>query len=567
MKVIIVGGVAGGATAAARLRRLDESAEIMIIERSGYISYANCGLPYYIGGVITRKEDLTLQTPESFWKRFRIQARVHQEVIQIRREEKKVQIRDLKTGETYEEGYDKLLLSPGASAVKPAVSGVEQEGVFTLRTVEDTWRIREWIEEKKPKRAAVIGGGFIGLEMLENLLGLGIRTTLLQKSDQVMPPLDYDMACGVHAYLRGRGVDLRFRQRVTGIEKTEQGLTVQIEGEEALETDMVLLAIGVSPENWLAKEAGLDLGLRGAIVVDEHMRTSDPDIYAVGDGVTVRHFVSGQPAWIALAGPANKEGRIAADHICGRGSSYRGSQGSSILKLFDMSIASTGLNEKGAKEAGIPYDYVITFSPSHAAYYPGSSNMTLKVIFHKESGQVLGAQIIGFEGVDKRIDVLAAAIRARMTGEELAELELAYAPPFSSAKDPVNMAGYVIENVRGGLVKQYTWKEALSLPRDGSVTLLDVRTDKEYAAGHIPGTVHIPLDGLRERLSELDRGKRVYVNCQSGLRSYLACRILAQKGFDCYNLIGGYRYYALICEDQECNPVPSHSCGLPIHEE
>ncbi len=567
MKVIIVGGVAGGATAAARLRRLDESAEITIIERSGYISYANCGLPYYIGGVITRKEDLTLQTPESFWKRFRIQARVHQEVIQIRREEKKVQIRDLKTGETYEEGYDKLLLSPGASAVKPAVSGVEQEGVFTLRTVEDTWRIREWIEEKKPKRAAVIGGGFIGLEMLENLLGLGIRTTLLQKSDQVMPPLDYDMACGVHAYLRGRGVDLRFRQRVTGIEKTEQGLTVQIEGEEALETDMVLLAIGVSPENWLAKEAGLDLGLRGAIVVDEHMRTSDPDIYAVGDGVTVRHFVSGQPAWIALAGPANKEGRIAADHICGRGSSYRGSQGSSILKLFDMSIASTGLNEKGAKEAGIPYDYVITFSPSHAAYYPGSSNMTLKVIFHKESGQVLGAQIIGFEGVDKRIDVLAAAIRARMTGEELAELELAYAPPFSSAKDPVNMAGYVIENVRGGLVKQYTWKEALSLPRDGSVTLLDVRTDKEYAAGHIPGTVHIPLDSLRERLSELDRGKRVYVNCQSGLRSYLACRILAQKGFECYNLIGGYRYYALICEDQECNPAPSHSCGLPIHEE
>lgn len=567
MKVIIVGGVAGGATAAARLRRLDESAKIMIIERSGYISYANCGLPYYIGGVITRKEDLTLQTPESFWKRFRIQARVHQEVIQIRREERKVQIRDLKTGETYEEGYDKLLLSPGASAVKPAVSGVEQEGVFTLRTVEDTWRIREWIEEKKPKRAAVIGGGFIGLEMLENLLGLGIRTTLLQKSDQVMPPLDYDMACGVHAYLRGRGVDLRFRQRVTGIEKTEQGLTVQIEGEEALETDMVLLAIGVSPENWLAKEAGLDLGLRGAIVVDEHMRTSDPDIYAVGDGVTVRHFVSGQPAWIALAGPANKEGRIAADHICGRGSSYRGSQGSSILKLFDMSIASTGLNEKGAKEAGIPYDYVITFSPSHAAYYPGSSNMTLKVIFHKESGQVLGAQIIGFEGVDKRIDVLAAAIRARMTGEELAELELAYAPPFSSAKDPVNMAGYVIENVRGGLVKQYTWKEALSLPRDGSVTLLDVRTDKEYAAGHIPGTVHIPLDSLRERLSELDRGKRVYVNCQSGLRSYLACRILAQKGFECYNLIGGYRYYALICEDQECNPAPSHSCGLPIHEE
>lgn len=567
MKVIIVGGVAGGATAAARLRRLDESAEITIIERSGYISYANCGLPYYIGGVITRKEDLTLQTPESFWKRFRIQARVHQEVIQIRREEKKIQIRDLKTGETYEEGYDKLLLSPGASAVKPAVSGVEQEGVFTLRTVEDTWRIREWIEEKKPKRAAVIGGGFIGLEMLENLLGLGIRTTLLQKSDQVMPPLDYDMACGVHAYLRGRGVDLRFRQRVTGIEKTEQGLTVQIEGEEALETDMVLLAIGVSPENWLAKEAGLDLGLRGAIVVDEHMRTSDPDIYAVGDGVMVRHFVSGQPAWIALAGPANKEGRIAADHICGRESFYRGSQGSSILKLFDMSIASTGLNEKGAKEAGIPYDYVITFSPSHAAYYPGSSNMTLKVIFHKESGQILGAQIIGFEGVDKRIDVLAAAIRARMTGEELAELELAYAPPFSSAKDPVNMAGYVIENVRGGLVKQYTWKEALSLPRDGSVTLLDVRTDKEYAAGHIPGTVHIPLDSLRERLSELDRGKRVYVNCQSGLRSYLACRILAQKGFECYNLIGGYRYYALICEDQECNPAPSHSCGLPIHEE
>lgn len=565
MKVVIIGGVAGGATAAARLRRLDESAEIIIIERSGYVSYANCGLPYYIGGVITEKEDLTLQTPTSFWNRFRIEVRTHQEAIRIRRKEKAVTVRNLTTGETYEESYDKLLLSPGATAIKPNISGTESEGVFTLRTVEDTWRIREWIEKKKPARAVVVGGGFIGLEMLENLMHAGIQTTLLQKSEQVMPPLDYDMACGVHAYLRKMGVDLRLRQNVTGIERTETGITVQVEGQEAIETDLVILAIGVSPETWLAKDAGLTLGMRGAIVVNPHMQTSDPDIYAVGDGVTVPHYVTQETAWIALAGPANKEGRIAADHMCGIETSYAGSQGSSVLKLFDMSIASTGLNERSAEAAGIPYDYVVMFSPSHASYYPGASNMTVKVLFHKETGRILGAQIVGFAGVDKRIDVLAVSIRAHMTGQDLAELELAYAPPFSSAKDPVNMAGFVIENVRQGLVKQYRYQDIEGLPQDGSIIMLDVRTDREYAAGHIPHTLHIPLDSLRERMGELDPQKPIYVNCQSGLRSYLACRILMQHGFQCYNLIGGYRYYALQQSEKELDTVPSHSCGLPIH--
>lgn len=565
MKVVIIGGVAGGATAAARLRRLDESAEIIIIERSGYVSYANCGLPYYIGGVITEKEDLTLQTPTSFWNRFRIEVRTHQEAVRIRREEKVVEVRNLVTEETYEESYDKLLLSPGATAIKPNIPGVELEGVFTLRTVEDTWHIREWIEKKKPARAIVIGGGFIGLEMLENLVHAGIQTTLLQKSEQVMPPLDYDMACGVHAYLRKMGVDLRLRQNVTGIERTETGMTVQIAGQEDIETDLVILAIGVSPETWLAKDAGLTLGMRGAIMVNPHMQTSDPDIYAVGDGVTVPHYVTQEPTWIALAGPANKEGRIAADHMCGLESSYTGSQGSSILKLFDMSIASTGLNEKGAEAAGIPYDYVVTFSPSHASYYPDASNMTVKVLFHKETGRILGAQIVGFAGVDKRIDVLAVSIRAHMTGQDLTDLELAYAPPFSSAKDPVNMAGFVIENVRQGLVKQYRCQDIEGLPQDGSILMLDVRTDREYAAGHIPNSIHIPLDSLREHVSELDPCKPIYVNCQSGLRSYLACRILSQHGFRCYNLIGGYRYYALLQSEKELDTAPSHSCGLPIH--
>ena len=564
MKVVIIGGVAGGATAAARLRRLDEQAEIIILERSGFVSYANCGLLYYVGGVIGEKRALTLQTPESFRRRFNIDVRVKNEVTAIHPAEKTVTVRRLEDGSEYQESYDKLILSPGAKAVHPDAPGLDDPRVFTLRTVEDTYRIRDYVTESKPRRAVVIGGGFIGLETAENLLHAGVAVTLLHRSGHVMPPLDGDMASSVHAYLRDKGVDLRLNTTYTAVKPWEGGLTVELTDGAALEADLVLLAIGVTPDSHLAAEAGLQLGAKGSIVVDEHMRTSVPDIYAVGDAVEVRHFVTGRPALIALAGPANKQGRIAADNICGIASTFRGSQGSSVLKLFDMTIAATGINEKQAKEAGIAYDKTVTFSASHATYYPGATDMTIKVLFEKDSGRVLGAQIVGFEGVDKRIDVLAAAIHAGMTGADLSELDLAYAPPYSSAKDPVNMAGFVWENVRTGLVRQFHWDEVSALPRDGSVTLLDTRTEKEYAGGHIPGAINIPLDSLRERLGELDGSKPVYVNCYSGLRSYIACRILSGNGFTCYNLSGGYRFYALNSSDVSFDADPRHPCGVKI---
>ena len=564
MKVVIIGGVAGGATAAARLRRLDEQAEIVVLERTGFVSYANCGLPYYVGGVIEEKRALTLQTPKSFRRRFNIDVRVNSEVTAIHPDSKTVTVRRLEDGSEYTESYDKLILSPGARAVRPQVPGIDDPRIFTLRTVEDTFRIREYIEAKSSRRAVVIGGGFIGLEMAENLVHCGVDTTLLQRSGQVMPPLDKDMAASVHAYLRDKGVDLRLNTPYTGFAGEGDCLKVLLKDGGTLETDMVLLAIGVEPDSDLARAAGLELGLKGAIRVNERMETSVPDIYAVGDAVEVRHFVSGQSALISLAGPANKQGRIAADNICGIPSRFKGSQGSSVLQLFDMTIATTGLNEKAASAAGIPFDKVVTFSANHATYYPGATDMTVKVLFSPEDGKILGAQIVGFQGVDKRIDVLAAAIRAGMAGEDLAELELAYAPPFSSAKDPVNMAGFVIENVRSGLVAQFHWDQVPSLPRDGSVTLLDTRTEKEFAQGHIPGAVNIPVDELRQRLEELDRSKPVYVNCYSGLRSYIACRMLSGSGFTCYNLSGGYRFYHLNDGEVSFDADPRHPCGIRI---
>ena len=564
MKVLIIGGVAGGATAAARLRRLDESAEIVILERSGFVSYANCGLPYYIGGVIRQKHRLTLQTPESFFRRFRIEVRVHNEVLAIHPEEKAVTVRELDTGREYRESYDKLILSPGARPVRPDTPGIDLPEIFTLRTVEDTFRIREYIDENKPRRAVVVGGGFIGLEMAENLIHAGVETTLLQRSGQVMPPLDADMAAMVHAELREKGVDLRLNTPISAYSKAADGIHVHLKDGGEVVTDLVLLAIGVVPETHLAKDAGLALGQKDAIVVDEHMRTSQPDIYAVGDAVEVRHIVSDRPALVSLAGPANKQGRIAADHICGRDSAFRGAQGSAVLQLFDLTIAATGLNEKAARAAGIAYDKVLTFSPDHATYYPGASNMTVKTLFDPETGRILGAQIVGCKGVDKRIDVLATAIRAGMTGADLEELELAYAPPYSSAKDPVNMAGFVIENVRSGLVRQYHWHDVADLPRDGSVTLLDTQTEGEFETGHIPGAVNIPVDELRERLGELDPKKPVYVNCYSGLRSYIACRILTGHGFTCYNLSGGYRFYEIVLGPMAPDNDPRHPCGVKI---
>ena len=561
MKVVIVGGVAGGATAAARIRRLDEQAEILVFERSGYVSYANCGLPYYIGGIIEDREELTLQTPENFWDRFRVDVRVHHEVTAIHPKRKAVSVRNLTTGEEFEESYDKLLLSPGAKPTQPRLPGVGMENIFTLRTVEDTFRIKKYIQREHPKSAVLAGGGFIGLELAENLRGLGMEVTIVQRPKQLMNPFDSDMAALIHSEVRRHGVKLALGHSVEGFEEKDGGVDVLLQDAPPLHADMVVLAIGVTPDSRLAAEAGLELGIRGSILVNDRMETSEPDIYAVGDAVQVEHFVTGQAALIALAGPANKQGRIAADNICGGDSRYSGSQGSSVIQIFDLTAASTGLNETNAKKAGLAVDKVILSPMNHAGYYPGGKMMTMKVVFEQGSGRLLGAQIVGYAGVDKRIDVLATAIRAGLTAVELKELDLAYAPPYSSAKDPVNMAGFMIENVTQGLVKQFHLEEVAGLPRDGSVTLLDTRTREEYAWGHIEGFCNIPVDELRERLEELEPGKPVYVICQSGLRSYIACRILAGHGFDCYNFSGGFRFYDDVTHDR-CLIEQSYACGM-----
>ena len=561
MKVVIVGGVAGGATAAARIRRLDEQAEIVVFERSAYISYANCGLPYYIGGVIEDAGELTLQTPESFFTRFRVQIKVLHEVTAIHPDRKTVSVTNLQTGERFEESYDKLLLSPGAKPTQPRFPGADSDRLFTLRTVEDTLRIRAYIDEHHPRSAVLAGGGFIGLELAENLRELGMDVTIVQKPMHLMTPFDADMAALIHGEMRRHGVKLALGHTVEGFAQRDGGMDVLLQDAAPLHADMVILAIGVTPDTALAKEAGLELGVRGSIVVNDRMETSVPDIYAVGDAVQVRHFVTGQDALIALAGPANKQGRIAADNICGGDSRYTGSQGSSVLKVFDMTAALTGLNETQAAAAGFDADSVILSPMSHAGYYPGGRVMTMKVIFEKETYRLLGAQIVGFEGVDKRIDVLATAIRAGMKATELKDLELAYAPPYSSAKDPVNMAGFMVDNIARGLLRQWHLADADSLPRDGSVTLLDTRTPGEYSAGHIEGFINIPVDDLRERLHELDRTKPVYVICQSGLRSYIACRILAGHGFDCYNFSGGYRFYATVTQER-CLIRSATACGM-----
>ena len=550
MKVVIVGGVAGGATAAARLRRLDESAEIVVFERSGYVSYANCGLPYYIGGVITDKAELTLQTPESFWRRFRVDMRVRHEVTAIHPAEKTVDVKNLATGETFTESYDKLILSPGAKPTQPALPGVGIDRLFTLRTVEDTLKIRDFIEQHHPRSAVLAGGGFIGIELVENLRELGLDVTVVQRPRQLLNPLDADMAAFLHAQLRQRGVHLHLGRTVEGFAADGDRVNVLIKDEAPLTADMVVLAIGVTPDTALARDAGLELGIKGSIVVNDRMETSAPDIYAVGDAVQVKHFVTGQDTLLSLAGPANKQGRIAADNICGGDSRYPGSQGSSVIKVFDMTIASTGVNEKTARQAGIDCDKVYLSPMSHAGYYPGGKVMTMKVVFEKGTLRLLGSQIVGYEGVDKRIDVLATAIHAGLTGPQLKDLDLAYAPPYSSAKDPVNMAGFMIENLSRGLVEQFFPEDVDALPRDGSATLLDVRTPGEYAAGHAEGFVNLPVDDLREHLAEIPADKPVYVICQSALRSYIACRILAQHGLRCSHLAGGWRLYTAVMQDQ-----------------
>ena len=556
MKIVIVGGVAGGATAAARIRRLDENAEIIIFERSGYVSYANCGLPYYIGGEISDKEDLFLQTPEGFWSRFKIDVRTLHEVTKINRERKTVTVLDKINGKVFEESYDKLILSPGAKPVMPDFCKGDCSNIFTLRTVEDTLKIREFTDNYPIKTAVIIGGGFIGLEMAENLKNRGIDVTVIQKGDHLLNTVDSDIASFVHTNLRTKGINILLNANVKSIENN-----MVVTDCQEIPADMVIVSVGVSPENALAKDAGLALGVKGAIAVSDNMQTSDKDIYAVGDAVEVENFISNDKAVITLAGPANKQGRIAADNICGINSTYKGTQGASVIKLFDMTVASTGMTETQLKLSNIAYEKVILSPLSHAGYYPGATVMTLKVIFEKETYKILGAQAVGYEGVEKRIDVIATAIFAGLTADKLKDLELSYAPPYSSAKDPVNMAGFIIENMKNGIVGQFYYEDIPSLQKRDDVTLLDTRTVYEYMRGHAEGFINIPVDELRERLTELDSSKPVYVMCQSGLRSYLATRILMQNGFDAYNFAGGYRLYGTMYYDEVVSKN-AYDCGM-----
>ncbi|TDT60915.1 FAD-dependent oxidoreductase [Fonticella tunisiensis] len=542
-RVIIIGGVAGGASAAARLRRLDETVEIIMFERGEYISFANCGLPYYIGGTIDDREKLLVQTEEGMEARFNIDIRVKTEVTKIDREAKEVEVLSA-DGKVYREKYDYIILSPGAAPFVPPIEGVNRDGIFTLRNMTDLDAIKSFIDNKKPKKAAVIGAGFIGVEMAENLKDAGLDVTIIEAMEQIMGPFDVEMAKILEKHLVDNGVSIITGDAVTKFEGNEN-IKITLKSGKTLDVDMVIMSIGVRPEIKLAREAGLEIGERGGIKVDETLKTSDPSIYAVGDAIEFKDFVNGTSNTIPLAGPANKQGRIAADNICGRNVKYKGSQGTSILKVFDLTAASTGNNEKALKRAGIPYIKSYTHSGSHASYYPGAFIMTIKILFSSEDGKLLGAQIVGRDGVDKRIDVLATAIRHGLTVYDLEELELAYAPPYSSAKDPVNMAGFTASNILRGDMKIKHWDELDEIKKEGFF-IVDVRTDIEYEGGHIEGAVNIPVDDLRRRIREIPKDRKVLVYCKVGLRGYIAYRILAQKGFDVYNLSGGYDIYQAV---------------------
>jgi NADPH-dependent 2,4-dienoyl-CoA reductase/sulfur reductase-like enzyme/rhodanese-related sulfurtransferase len=550
MKTLIVGGVAGGATAAARLRRLNEKAEIVMFERGRHISYANCGLPYYIGGKITDKEELTLQTPESFKARFNVDVRVNNEVLSINSKDKILYAKDLHTGKIYTESYDKLILSPGASPVCPNIAGIDGEKVFTLRNIPDTYAIKDFIDIKKPQSAVVAGGGFIGLEMAENLHNAGLKVYIVEFANQVLAPIDFDMACIVHQHIRSKGVELLLENGVKEIvENTDKSLTINLSN-GSISSDMVIMAVGVKPDTAFLKDSGIALNERGYIVTNEKMQTNVADIYAVGDAVEITDFITKQKSVVPLAGPANKQGRIAADVICGISSTYGGTQGSSILKVFDFTIASTGVNEKIASRLSLNYEKSFTVSANHAGYYPNAFPMTIKTLFKPDDGKIIGMQIVGIEGVDKRCDVAAAAIRFGATARDLTQLELCYAPPYSSAKDAVNMAGYVIENIITSKVKIFHWHD-IEITDIQKVQMIDVRTATEFLRDSIPNFINIPLDELRSRMHEIDKTKPVYLTCQVGLRGYVAARILTQNGFDAYNLSGGYSVWKSINNDRE----------------
>ena len=545
MKVVIIGGVAGGATAATRIRRLDEKAEIIIFEKSKYVSYANCGLPYYIGDEIKDKRNLTLASPESLWNRYRIKVKVNHEVIDIDSFNKKVIVKNLKDNSVFEETYDKLLLSPGAKPITLNFLDNHLNNVFTLRTVEDTFKIKEYINFSNPKKVAIIGGGFIGVEMAENLHSLGIQVSIIQKDNQLLKVVDRDIASFIHHHIRSKGVNILLNSFVKGITNNDSQLIVELENKK-LEFDMVIISIGVIPDNILAKKANLALGDNGGIRVDSRMQTSIPDIYAVGDVVEITHNILNKKMLISLAGPANKQARVAADNICGLNSEYKGSLASSVIKVFDMTVAVTGITEEVIKTNNINYEKVFLSPFSHATYYPNASVMSLKVLYEKDTHKILGAQAVGYEGVEKRIDVIAAVMMAKGDAMILKDLDLTYAPPYSSAKDPVNMAGFIIDNIENGLVKQFSFDDIDYLIEKDNVILLDTRTENEYMMGHANGFINIPLDELRNKLYLLDKNKKIYVMCQSGLRSYLATRILMENGFDAYNFIGGYRLYSSI---------------------
>lgn len=564
MKIIVIGGVAGGASAAARLRRLDEHAEILLLEKGDHISYANCGLPYYIGDVIKEKDRLLVQTPDAMRTRFNLDIRTKSEVLSIDRGKKQVAVRDLRDGNVYREDYDKLILSPGAEPKRLDMDGLDLEGVFTLRTIPDTYRIRDYVDEKKPQRAVVIGGGFIGVEMAENLYHRGLEVSLVEFTDQVVASLDAEMAAFLHQHMRLKGMNLLFRTGATGFYRQNDGsLQVRLNNGQVMYTDLIIFSIGVAPDNRLAREAGLALGIGGSIKVDKFLFTSDPYILAVGDAIEVEHFVTGSPALIPLAGPANKQGRIAAENALGARVAYEGSQGSAVLKVFDMTAASTGLNEKQLLREEIKYEKTYVHPLNHAGYYPGATQMTLKMLFDPQNGRILGAQGVGIDGVEKRIDVLATAQRLGATVSDLEKLELTYAPSYSSAKDPVNMLGFTASNFMKGDAPIFHYHDVDDLDLDRDL-LIDVRKPEEQALGGIQGAVSIPLEELRSRLADLPGDRKIYIYCQVGIRGYLATRLLQQNGFaNVYNLSGGYRLYHTVMLNESAE-IPYDCFGQPL---
>lgn len=550
MKVIIVGGVAGGATAAARIRRLDENAEIVIYEKGKYMAYGTCGLPYFIGGTVEDIASLTPQSQKSFWHRYRVNVKLKHEVMAINSEKKQITVKNLATNEIIIDSYDKLLLAPGSRPISTGFSNTGINGVFQLHNIEDGLKIRDYIANRSPESAVIVGGGYIGIEMAENLTELGIKVTIVQQTDQLMNTLDYDMAAFLQNRIKQKGIKLMLKTIVNSLEPYGNAINVYLKDQSSVTTDMVLLAIGVVPETTLARSAGLKTGIKNSIVVNSKLETSVPDIYAVGDAVELMNYINGKKALFALAGPAHKQARIAADNICGGTSRYRGCIGTSVIKVFDMTVASIGLTEKAASESGFDYDRIVLSPFSNAGFYPGAKALTMKIVFERNSQRLLGAQILGYKGVDKRIDVLATAIYADLKGSDLKNLDLAYSPPYSSPKDPINIAGCMIDNIASGKLKQFYYNQLINLQPDETITMLDVRQPSEYNSGHIYGFMNIPLDELRERVSELNRNKPVFVMCQSGVRSYLACCILRNKGYNCYNFSGGYRYYEMVKEER-----------------